>query len=416
MKTYRSIYFLFLVAVLFLAAVACGGSSGNDNSAADSNTSTENNTNTEAVADSNEAVANSNEDTADSNEAVANSNADTPVDNSSESTDSIDSAIASAGNRATTMMGINGKPTPPSIGLTSGKEDVNAAPTAVPNVAPTKTPPPPPTATPQTGTPGIYVENQASTSICYIYAPAPDDDTWGDDLLGDSGTIDTGSSMSFKLKAGTYDLRFDDCNHKVIYYAAGTEISDVVNLEITDPLLPEAGNTPVVINNDLADVTACYIFIADNTSDSWGYDWLGVGQILEPDGRITFQVPGETIDLKAVDCDWNVILETDAVALSKEGFVWNLSGEEASAEPALSQLTIENNGDTSICYVQISLPTDDTWGPDWLGDNNIIETDNSFTLELSPDTYDMRALDCDQNEIKAEYGIDVTSDATWSIP
>ena len=60
--------------------------------------------------------------------------------------------------------------------------------------------------------------------------------------------------------------------------------------------------------------------------------------------------------------------------------------------------------------MQISLTTSDSWGEDWLGDDELIENSVTHTFELPVGEYDVRALDCDQNNIIEEYGITVTSD------
>jgi len=72
-------------------------------------------------------------------------------------------------------------------------------------------------------------------------------------------------------------------------------------------------------------------------------------------------------------------------------------------------LTVSNDGPETICYLQISPTTSTFWGADWLGADQTLAPDDSFTADLPPYSYDLRGLDCDVNELFVDQQ-DVTAD------
>lgn len=318
-------------------------------------------------------------------------------------------AVDPAVNRATTMMTTNGKPTPAPFAGLGGKDDETAP--AAP--APTNTPAP--TIAPSAGVVGIQVENLSSAPVCFAFVTTPDSDSWGNDLLGENGIIEIGANTVFELPAGTYDLRLDDCFGKVMAVELGLAVNALTNVAVQDVPLPQAGDAPVTMLNDVPEVNACYVYIAPNTSSEWGDDWLGTGLVVPTDYQIVFNVPSGTYDMQALDCNFQLINETYGVELTSAGYVWLLSGAEATAT---SQATLEiiNEGSQPICYLQISLSTATEWGPDWLGSEQMIDPGTSLTFELSADTYDARALNCNEEVLAEQYGIAIEGNITWNIP
>jgi hypothetical protein len=63
-----------------------------------------------------------------------------------------------------------------------------------------------------------------------------------------------------------------------------------------------------VLNNSPDSI--CYLYISPETSDSWGADWLGESEtIAQGENRTFFMGPG-LYDLRAEDCDNNVLAES----------------------------------------------------------------------------------------------------------
>jgi len=80
-------------------------------------------------------------------------------------------------------------------------------------------------------------------------------------------------------------------------------------------------------------------------------------------------------------------------------------------------LEIINDTETSVCYVYLSPTKSDEWGEDQLGEENIIDPGNSFTLtDIPAGTYDLLAEDCDENQMGVVYGADITEGGyTWTV-
>jgi hypothetical protein len=311
------------------------------------------------------------------------------------------SAVSQALNRATTMMTQNAKPTPPPNEGIGGKEGDGAAATATPL----------PTPVPQRGNVGLQLHNRSSTAGCFVYISLPTDSSWGADRLDASEVISVGADRLFELAAGVYDLRIDDCNGKILYAEFEINVADMVSIQLLDRALPQAGNAAVTTINDLTDETVCYLYISPATSTTWGGDWLGTGKTLASGNSNVFYVPEDEYDLQAIDCSMGTIAELFGVTVDRTGYVWALSGATG-----LATLELVNNGRTSVCYVQISLATAETWGPDWLGAEELVRAGVSRLFELTPDIYDLRAMDCDQNVLSEEYGIAVQGSTRWTIP
>jgi hypothetical protein len=314
-----------------------------------------------------------------------------------------ESAVTLAISRATTMMAQNAKPTPPA-GAGLGSKESEGSLTAA-------TATPEPTAVPQRGQVGLQLDNRASTAGCFVYISRPNDVDWGADQLGATEVIASGRNRFFELSAGAYDLRVDDCSGKIIYADFEVAVAGVVSIQLVDKALPTGGSAPLTVLNDLAGVTVCYLFVSPAVDDTWGGDWLGTGQTVPEAGRAVLKVAENVYDLKAADCSLEPVAELYSVTIGRQGYVWALSGAATVAT-----LDLVNNSAGSVCYVQISPATADTWGLDWLDEDEIIRPGAQRTFELTPDTYDLRALDCDQDTLKEEYGIDAQGTIRWVVP
>ena len=51
--------------------------------------------------------------------------------------------------------------------------------------------------------------NNSGEEVYYVYISPVTDDTWGDDWLGSTETIPSGSRRTFSVPPGDYDLRAD---------------------------------------------------------------------------------------------------------------------------------------------------------------------------------------------------------------
>lgn len=391
-------FFLYAMLLLVFALAACGGGGETEEAAAPATTA--------PVAPS------ATEPPAATEPTAVPPTAETAVIQPAES---LSASFADAPDRATTMTSANAKPTVAPFAGLGGKDDGDAgdaASPASPAPAPLPTNTPQPTPVPQAGTTGVLIENNSSATVCYIYMPLSTSDSWGDDLLGSTGTLEIGANVSVEMSPGTYDVRLDDCYGKVIASGYGIEVSEgILPLTASDAELPAAGDAPLTILNDL-DAVVCYVFIGPSSSESWGSDWLGTGMVILPGINFNLNIPQGTMDFQATDCGYNVVSEVYGAEVTAEGGVWTLSGAQADT----TSLELVNQSTATVCYVQISLTTATEWGDDWLGEDNFIESGQSFIFPMPADIYDLRALDCNQEVISEQYGLEISGATTVSIP
>jgi hypothetical protein len=87
------------------------------------------------------------------------------------------------------------------------------------------------------------------------------------------------------------------------------------------------------------------------------------------------------------------------------------------ADSGTTDFRITNNSSTEICYVQVSPVGNDTWGDDWLGKDTTIPAGSEFLVKgVANGDYDIRALDCKQNEIAKNMAVTFSGDeVTWTF-
>lgn len=178
---------------------------------------------------------------------------------------------------------------------------------------------------------------------------------------------------------------------------------------------PEVGGAPATLTviND-TDTEIWYVYISPTSSDSWGDDWLG-GAVIVPGESYTFELTEGTYDLRADDKDHNEMASRYEEYISGD-MEWRLYTEGGEGrEGGSASLTLVNNSGKRVCYVYISPNTSDSWGEDWLGEEEIIRPGESRTFYLDPGIYDLRAEDCDGDPIAEEYDEEISGEMTWTL-
>lgn len=79
-------------------------------------------------------------------------------------------------------------------------------------------------------------------------------------------------------------------------------------------------------------------------------------------------------------------------------------------------VTLINNSGETVCFVYISPVEDDMWGDDWLGDVETISNGDQRGFDVPDGDYDLRADDCDHNELDVEWGVTISGNYTWRVP
>ncbi|MCC6475326.1 MAG: hypothetical protein IT514_16455, partial [Burkholderiales bacterium] len=163
--------------------------------------------------------------------------------------------------------------------------------------------------------------------------------------------------------------------------------------------------------------TVCYVYISPTTSDSWGSDWLGSEEVIQPGSTRNFSVSAGTWALRADDCNGNALAEEYGVSVSGTT-TWSLSGSSSGGNPPSSSgsvpLRLVNSSNSTVCYAYISPSTSDSWGSDWLG-SSTVAAGSSYTFYVSSGTYDLKAEDCSNNVLDEQYGIQISASSTWTV-
>jgi hypothetical protein len=164
------------------------------------------------------------------------------------------------------------------------------------------------------------IDNQSCTTICRVYVGAPSCDDWGLDLLEEGANrIAHGTSYSFQIPPGTYDLLVEECTEDA-YQMAEIDLSEggkwTYGLEgMTEGQACSASLT--VVNQGSSPI--CHMWIAGQESESFGNNWLENEESISSGEAMTFAVLPGTYDVKAEDCDFNILrLELDKPILQPE--------------------------------------------------------------------------------------------------
>lgn len=77
---------------------------------------------------------------------------------------------------------------------------------------------------------------------------------------------------------------------------------------------------------------------------------------------------------------------------------------------------VNNTNSLTICYYFMALSSDPEWGPDRLGEQDVIYPGESYMLTYVPyGTYDAQALDCDGNVLGEVWGFDFPPNDTFTL-
>lgn len=162
------------------------------------------------------------------------------------------------------------------------------------------------------------------------------------------------------------------------------------------------------IVNDSSD-TVCYVYVSPSDATEWGDDQLGSENIIASGETFTLNdIPAGNYDLRADDCDGNSLIQEFGILMEAGPYTWTLSDIGVT-------FTIVNNSSADICWIYLSPSEDDEWGPDQLGDTNILAAGSSWDITgIEPGTYDLRVEACDDGELE-DYGLDVSGDFEYTV-
>lgn len=261
------------------------------------------------------------------------------------------------------------------------------------------------------GTISIKVENDSEYEICYVHISPSANEDWGVDQLGTGATIQPEEAYYFFVEPDTYDLQAQNCDDQVLLTATEVEISGeftwtVSEVDLSEPSVGDGEPFTVRVENKTTE-DICYIYIANSDEDSWGDDWLGDDELLAPGGDLSFEVPGGTYDIQALDCDEYVLASA-----------WEISADEYLTPGAGGSLVLSVNNESSqdICYLYVSPSANEEWDADLLGDSEIVPAQGGRRkVYVESGTYDLLAEDCDGETLEEQLEVDISEDITWTL-
>lgn len=176
-----------------------------------------------------------------------------------------------------------------------------------------------------------------------------------------------------------------------------------------EPKQPQAEGGSLDIVNDSGE-TICFVYISTSDSEDWGPEQLGEDTILEPGQTFTItDIPPGTYDIKAEDCSGEIMARNYEVKLGAADFTWTIGGA------ATATLILENRSGVSLCYLYITTDSSSGWGPDQLGEGNIINNGENFTItDIPPGVYDLRVESC-EGQFAERQDVSIETEFTWTI-
>jgi serine protease Do len=103
------------------------------------------------------------------------------------------------------------------------------------------------------------------------------------------------------------------------------------------------------------------------------------------------------------------------LALDVEGQVLLTDSIFVGGSRSLVNFTLNNGSGLEVCYVQLSPSDAQNWGSDKLGQDEVIDAGVTRVFEIASGTYDLRLSDCDGNTLLEEYGLDLSTDGSYTF-
>lgn len=176
---------------------------------------------------------------------------------------------------------------------------------------------------------------------------------------------------------------------------------------VKDDGTPSTGPTASleIINN--SSFTVCYLYVSPSEDTEWGDDQLGSDIVASGTTFTLTDIPAGTYDLRADDCEGNILSQEFGVVLESGSYPWTFSDSGVT-------FTIVNNSSVDLCWVYLSPSTDDEWGPDQLGSEILHAGESWVIMGLEAGMYDLRIEACGEGELE-DYGLNVSGDFEYTV-
>ncbi len=159
--------------------------------------------------------------------------------------------------------------------------------------------------------------------------------------------------------------------------------------------------------------TICTLNIAPGDCDDWGFDWLGYHNLHSGDS-IILEVPPGKYDILIEICTQDYYI-WEGLDLTYDNFATFSDPNVETSSSCASSLTVVNQSPAPICYMWIASPTSESFGLNWLADEQI-DSGESYTFVVPAGAYDIKAEDCDFNILRLEIDAHISGHQSWSVP
>lgn len=88
---------------------------------------------------------------------------------------------------------------------------------------------------------------------------------------------------------------------------------------------------------------------------------------------------------------------------------------EEIPDPSETTLRVINNTGDALCYVYIVPVGSESWGSDWLGEDNTISPSQAFIIDVETGMYHLRAENCDHEMLAESLDQHLQGDMHWVV-
>jgi len=234
---------------------------------------------------------------------------------------------------------------------------------------------------------------------------------------------------AFALGGAAFSNVFSDLGINV--GAVSTDTPQPPTRQPDNPLTPSrATDTPTAEVQGGTDLTfqvtnesgvdVCAVYISPAFKEQWEDtdQYLPSGARMLPGESRTFNVPPGDYDLRADDCQRARLMDDSFGFSGTAGQVlnWSIFNRIDRVDNGQgARLTVINETGVPLCYLYISPPTESTWGPDELGEEELIDVGEQLDVWVRPGTYDLMAKTCDESGQWDSFESNITSSYTWRV-
>jgi hypothetical protein len=171
------------------------------------------------------------------------------------------------------------------------------------------------------------------------------------------------------------------------------------------------GLVPYTIQNDSC-TTFCDISISPTRCDDWGFDWIRGDSLRSGESITVYLQPGK-YDVLVEDCS-DYYYEFDKEVIDGENSLVLRETNRSDSQSCQASVTVLNQTDVPICHMWIATDDSESFGGNWLGSEQI-GPGEKMQFYVVPDTYDIKAEDCDFIVLRVEIDVEVNSPIEWLV-